>query len=180
MIAEPTVTTWFAGLLLLWDTRYEPRHRSKRQAGHGIVRYGQRGRERPAGAGVGRPPWPGWATDLSSPRTPHAEPDFLGQLAREKLLRVVEDCALDDLTRIIPEIVQVIVHSPANTMTTAWHEFREATRNSRALRLGSHRWLDAFDSTNPGPYPGEDAVVLKLGQAHEPLWLITNGPPATR
>jgi hypothetical protein len=89
---------------------------------------------------------------------------------------MLEGCALDDLARIMPEIVQVIARSSESTMTTAWNDFREAAWNARALRLGPRLWAEPTDRTNPGPYPDEDAVVIKLGQAREALWLISNAP----
>jgi len=167
------VVTSFASFLLLWATGYEPRHRcSKREIG--IGRLARRPPKGPFGARVSRPAGPGWAAEtpwmpsppaepswMSSPRAEAswmpswpAEPEFPGRLASDRLRRALEDCATDELTRIIPEIAQVIVHSSASTRATAWNDFREATGNN----------------------PQEDAVVIRLGRAHEPLWLITNAP----
>lgn len=177
MGAGRMVMTLCAGFLLA-DTAYQPRHRSKRRNGLGIGRLPLRRREDPTGAIIGRPPEPRSATgDVWMP-SPPGDPHFLDQLAAGQLRGLLEGCALDDLARIIPEIVQVIVHSSANPAATAWNEFQEATWNARALGLGSRRWLESYDRRNLGPYPDEHAVVIKLGRAHDALWVITNGPCA--
>jgi hypothetical protein len=146
------VVTSVASFLLLWATGYEPRHRSKREIG--IARLARRQREDPFGAGVSGTDGPGWPAETSWLPSPPAEPGFPDRLESDELRRALEGCPLDELTRIIPEIADVIVHSSANTMTTAWNDFRAATGNN----------------------PQEDAVVIRLGPAHEALWLITNGP----
>ncbi len=179
------VVTWFAGFLLLWDTGYEPRHRSKRQVSPGIGRLGQRWREYPFSAAAGRRSGSGSPVDASWMPSPPAEPEFGDQPAGSQLHRVIEGCALDDLAQIIPEIVQVIARSSADTMTSAWNDFREAAWNAQALRLGPGLWAESLDPSpdDPDPYPGEaatypdeDAVVIKVGQAPDALWLITNAP----
>jgi hypothetical protein len=177
MGAERMVTTWFAGFLFLWNTGYQARHRSKRRAGAGAGRPAQSAWEVTSCAEAGRPAEP--ASPETGPwmASPTAEPDFLEELADGQLRRMLEGCALEDLTRIIPEIVQVIARSSADTMTTAWNDFREATRSAGALRLGAHHWPEFLDRANLGSYPEEDAVVIKLGEADDALWLITNGPP---
>lgn len=181
------VMTWLAGFLLLGGNGYEARHRSKRQAGAGIGRLGQRRREHPPdaagsywpGSGSGSPGEPSWMP------SPSAAPEFPDQRAGNQLDRMLEGCALDDLARIIPEIVQVIARSSAETVTSAWNDFREATWNARALRLGPGLWADFMDPSpedpdpcpeKADPYPEEDAVVIKLGHARDALWLITNAP----
>jgi hypothetical protein len=89
---------------------------------------------------------------------------------------MLEACAVDDLTRIIPQIVQVVAHSSGETMTTAWNDFREATKKARPLGLDGHD-CPFLHPANPGSYPQEDAVVIKIGQANDVWWLITNGLP---
>jgi hypothetical protein len=182
------VTTWFAGFLLLWDAGYEARHRSKRQVAPGIGRLGQHRRDEPAGAG--QPPEPGPTTDGSWIPRPAAEHEFDDQPASNPLYHMLEGCALDELAQIIPEMVQVIARSSAETMTSAWNDFREAAWNARALRLGPRLWAEPFDERHlvpcseeehpyweeMDPYPEEDAVVIKFGQARDALWLITNAP----
>jgi hypothetical protein len=138
--------------MIVWDTGYEPRHRSKREIG--IGRLARRQRTDPFSIRVSPPAEPGWPTQTVWMPSPPAEPEFPDRLESDRLRRVLEGCPLDELSRVIPEIVQVIAHSSASTMTTAWNDFREATRNN----------------------PQEDAVVIRLGRAHDPWWLITNGP----
>jgi hypothetical protein len=200
MGAERMLMTWSAGFLLLSDAGYQPRHRSKRRAGLGLGRLTQRTREDVPCARVSRPTRPRepeTATWLASepfsssrdrPRTlgretggrkgfsPTAEPAYPHQLERWQLSRMLEACAVDDLTRIIPQIVQVVAHSSAQTMTTAWNDFREATKTDRPLGLDSHD-CPFLHPANPGSYPQEDAVVIKIGQANDVWWLITNGLP---
>jgi hypothetical protein len=146
------VVTSLASFLLLWATGYEPRHRSKREIG--IGRLARRQRRDIFGAGVSGTDGPGWPAETSWFPSPPPEPWFPDRLESEQLRRALEGCPLDELTRIIPEIAQVIVHSSAYTTTSAWNDFRAATRNN----------------------PQEDAVVIRLGPAHEALWLITNAP----
>jgi hypothetical protein len=184
------VTTWFAGFLLLWDAGYEPRHRSKRQVGAGIGRLAQRKRECPGSAEAGQRLGSGLPDDGPWMSSPAADPEFGDQLASNRLHRMLEGCALDDIAQIIPEMVQVIARSSAETMTSAWNDFREAAWNARALRVGPRLWAEPFDEGHltpcseeahpyleeTDPYPEEDAVVIKFGQARDALWLITNAP----
>jgi hypothetical protein len=168
--------TWSAGFLLLSDAGYQPRHRSKRRAGLGLGRLTQRTREDASCARVSRPAGPREPRTASWLASPAAEPAFPYQLERGQLLRMLEACAVDDLTRIIPQIVQVVAHSSAETMTTAWNDFREATKGPRPLGLEGHD-CPFLHPANPGPYPQENAVVIKVGQANDVWWLITNGLP---
>ena len=139
--------------MMVWDTGYEPRHRhSKREIG--IGRLARRQRKDIFRTRVSPPAEPGWPTETIWMPSPLAEPEFPDRLESDRLRRVLEGCPLDELSRVIPEIVQVIAHSSASTMTTAWNDFREAARDN----------------------PQEDAVVIRLGRAHDPWWLITNGP----
>jgi hypothetical protein len=177
------VMTWLAGFLLLGDAGYEARHRSKRQAGSGIGRLGQHRPEYPSGATASYQPWPDSPAAVPWMPSPPAAPEFADLLASNELHRLLEGCALDDLARIIPEIVQVIVGSSADAVTSAWNDFREAAWNARALRVGPGLWAEPLDPEDLGPYeeepdpfPEEDAVVIKVGQAPDVLWLITNAP----
>ncbi|HTW02413.1 MAG TPA: hypothetical protein VMF87_19070 [Streptosporangiaceae bacterium] len=150
--------TSLASFLLLWGTGYEPRHRHSRRE-IGIGRLARRQRKDVFGAGISGTDGPGWPAQTSWLPSPPPEPWFpdrleTDRLETDRLRRALEGCPADELTRIIPEIAQVIVHSKAYTMTTAWNDFRAATRNN----------------------PQEDAVVIRLGPAHEALWLITNAP----
>jgi hypothetical protein len=154
MEARRMVVTSFASFLLPWDNGYKPRHRSRRGIGSGIARLVRRRPQEDPFNAVSDPAGRQSRADNFWTLSPPAEPEFLARVERDRLRRLLEGCALDDLARIIPEIVQVIAHSSANTMTTAWNDFREANRNN----------------------PQEDAVVIKLGRAQESLWLITNEP----
>jgi len=168
--------TWSAGFLLLSDAGYQPRHRSKRRAGLGLGRLTQRTREDASGARVSRPARPREPQAASWLAGPPAQPALPYQLERGQLRRMLEGCAVDDLTRIIPQIVQVVAHSSAETMTTAWNDFREATKNAQPLGLDGHD-CPFLHPAKPGSYPEENAVVIKVGQANEVWWLITNGLP---
>jgi hypothetical protein len=148
------VMTSIASVLLVWASGYQPRHRCKRETGSGIGRLARRRRQENCFPASASRPVRQSRADSFWTLSPPAEPEFLARIERDRLRRVLEGCALDDLTGIIPEIVQVIVHSSANPMTTAWNDFREASRNN----------------------PQEDAVVIELSRAHETLWLITNEP----
>ena len=175
--------TWLSGFLLLGDAGYEARHRSKRQAGPGIGRLGHRPEYSSGAAADDYESF--WGPPVTVPwmPSPRAAPESPERVAGDQLHRVLEDCALDDLARIIPEIVQVIVGSSADTVTSAWNDFREAAWNARALRVGPGLWAEPMDPEDPDPYeededsyPEEDAVVIKVGQAPDALWLITNAP----
>jgi hypothetical protein len=176
MGAERMLMTWSAGFLLLSDAGYQPRHRSKRRAGLGLGRLTQRTRGDVSCARVSRPSRPREPQTTSWLASEPAEPAFPLQLERAQLGRMLETCAVDDLTRIIPQIVQAVAHSSAQTMTTAWNDFREATKNAQPLGLEGHD-CPFLHPASPGSYPEEDAVVIKVGQANNVWWLITNGLP---
>jgi hypothetical protein len=176
MGAERMLMTWSAGFLLLSDAGYQPRHRSKRRAGLGLGRLTQRTREDASCARVGRPAGPRETQIASWLSSPAAEPALPYRPERGQLVRMLEACAVDDLTRIIPQIVQVVAHSSGETKTTAWNDFREATKKARPLGLDGHD-CPFLHPANPGSYPQEDAVVIKVGQANNVWWLITNGLP---
>jgi hypothetical protein len=176
MGAERMLMTWSAGFMLLSDAGYQPRHRSKRRAGLGLGRLTQRTREDASCARVSRPARPREPRTASWLASLPAEPAFPYQLERGQLRRMLETCAVDDLTRIIPQIVQVVAHSSAETMTTAWNDFREATKNGQPLGLDDHD-CPFLHPANPGSYPQENAVVIKVGHANDVWWLITNGLP---
>ena len=175
------VVTSIASFLLLWEAGYQPRHRSKREIG--IGRLARRRKEDPLSTRVSEPAERGWPTQtpwmpsppaatrwlpsppaatcwLPSPSTqtswmpsPPAEPELPDRFENDRLRDVLEGFPLDELTRLIPEIVHSVVLSSANTVMTAWNDFREDWNNLQ-----------------------EDAVVIRLGRAHEAWWLITNGP----
>lgn len=178
MGAERMFIHGFAGLMM-WDFGYQPRHRSTRRALVSAGRLSLDGWDDPPFPGDGRPDWPESQTDASWLASPADEPDLLDQLTSDQLRRLLERCALDDRTRNIPELVLAIGHSShsAATLTSAWREFRQATRDSYALRLRTRRWTEFFGREDLGTHPDEDAVELKLHQADDAWWLITNGLP---
>jgi hypothetical protein len=168
--------SWFAGVLVS-DTGYQPRHRSIRRTGNGFDRLDF------TGEGV-------LPESESSPTEadPFAGPlvldedqesqDFLDQLTFGEIRRILEGCALDDPTKIVPELVQLIAHSahtPA-TLTRAWREFEEATRDVYAMHLRNRDWSAVFRRDEASSDPNEDATALMLSYADDAWRLITRGP----
>jgi hypothetical protein len=78
------VMTWFAGFLLLADTGYQPRHRSKRRAGLGIGRLAHRAEDR-SSVGVSRPAGPESLTEAIWLASHPAEPGELEQVPGAEL-----------------------------------------------------------------------------------------------
>jgi hypothetical protein len=177
MGAERTMTGWLAGILI-GDIGYQPRHRSTRRD--------LAGADLPVSEwddhSCGWDEWPDYRdapTDPSWLVGPAGQPDILDQLTSDELRRLLEDCALDDVTKNIPDLVRAIGHSSHTTatLTSAWREFRQCTRDAYALRLRTRGgWAESFGD-DQGHYPGADAVALKLRQADDAWWLITNGLP---
>jgi hypothetical protein len=100
-----------------------------------------------------------------------------GRMTPDEIRHVLEGCALDDLSRVVPELVHLIAHSShtAMTLTVAWTEFEEATRAAYALHLRMRQWSDFFRQDQLGANPGGDAVAIKLSRADEAWQLITRG-----
>ncbi len=85
-------------------------------------------------------------------------------------------------TRVVPELVQLIAHSshtPA-TITRAWSEFEEATRDVYALHLRIRNWSALFSRDELGACPHEDAAESVLSYADYAWRLITRGPMGAR
>jgi hypothetical protein len=103
--------------------------------------------------------------------------DFVDQLTGDQLRQVLEGCALDDVERIVRPLVKSIAHSShtATTLASAWSNFQRSTRDAYALHVGASRWWDFFKREELGSHPAEDAVELKLREADDAWWLITNG-----
>ena len=168
--------TWLT-VLRPSDTAYQPRHRSTRQGGNDAARFDE------DTWAVDSPGQPGQSTSAQpwsdryevTDGTP--EPDFLDLLTVGEIRRMLEGCAMDDVTEIVPELVALIAHSshtPA-TLASAWNEFAEATRDAYALHL---RIRDGSDCSGHGEFgadPGADAVVVGLTQADDAWQLITRG-----
>jgi len=162
-----------------WHIGYHPRHRSTRQD---LADADLQATE----------PWDAptedWDRLLSGPEQVPAEsswpageakPDFLDQLTGDQLRQVLEGCALDDVERIVRPLVQSIAHSShsATTLASAWSDFQRSTRDAYALHVGASRWSDFFTRNELGSHPAEDAVELKLREADDAWWMITNGVP---
>ena len=172
--------TWFAGVLLA-DTGYQPRHRSTRQIGHGIDGIDGTGQDGVSGQGGGganaveanssaRLAAFGLAGDQSAQ-------DFPDQLTLGQIRRILEGCALDDPTKVVPELVQLIAHSshtPA-TLTAAWSGFEEATRDVYTLHLRLRDWSALFRCSEVSTEADEDAATLMLSYADDAWRLITLG-----
>jgi hypothetical protein len=140
--------------------------RFDRDAWHGIS-PGQPGR--PTGAR----PWadPNETIDATS------EPDFLDLLTIGEIRRMLEGCALDDVSQIVPELVGLIAHSSHTraTLTSAWNEFADATRDAFALHARLRDGSDCFGRAQFGADHGADAVVAMMTYADEAWQLITRG-----
>ncbi len=178
MGAERMTTGWVGGLAA-GDVGYQPRHRSTRQA---VV-------------GVGRQPWRTWrdlsraarrrraradsVTDASWLTGSARQPDFLDQLTSDEVHRLAEDWALAGGTTNVPELVHDVAHSShtAATLTSAWREFQQCTREARELRMRTRKWAECYGREYVGQCPDTGAAILKARQADTAWWLITNGLP---
>ena len=160
------------------DIGYQPRHRSTRRDPADIDLPESEWYDHPGGWDDGQ-----YYREAPTSRSwlvgPVGQPDVLDQLTSDELRRLLEDCALDDVTKNLPDLVRAIGHSSHTTatLTSAWREFRQCTRDAYALRLRSRdRWAERLGDDH-GQHPGGDAVALKLRQADDAWWLITNGLP---
>jgi hypothetical protein len=119
----------------------------------------------------------GTSADAPEQASESAEPDVLDQLTSGQLRRILEGCAINDVTKITPEIVTLIAHSShsAATLAGAWRDFQQATRDSYELHLGRRAWWEFFDGQDLGPFPEIQAVEIKLREADDAWSLITNG-----
>src|SRR5262245_48436232 len=92
---------WVAGLLV-WDLGYQPRHRSTRRVMYGTDLPDPEWDDRSYGQGQ----WPccrAVPTDPSWLVGPAELPDVLDQLTSDQVRRLLEDCALDDVSKNIPD-----------------------------------------------------------------------------
>jgi hypothetical protein len=154
---------------------YQPRHRSPRWdkaderilAGLPPVRFG-------GSASIGPSDAPSWLSDDCG------DSDFLGELTSGQIRRMLEGSAINDkCTRSIPELVHRVAHSShtSATLIGAWADFRNATRDAHALRLGRRAWWEFFRPHDLGSSPQAEAVQIKLSLADDAWWSITNGAP---
>jgi hypothetical protein len=177
-----------------WLTRYQPRHRSTRQAAaesewlatdtwaESLPALD----DEPTDAGQWTDPEPQADQLTQADQVPQpdesgpasqGESDLHDHLSSDQLRHLLEGCALDDVARIVRPLVQIIAHSSHSTTTlaSAWGEFRRSTRDAYALHVGACRWSDFFKREELGFYPAEDAVERKLREADHAWQLLTTG-----
>jgi len=102
----------------------------------------------------------------------------MSQITSGEIRGILEGCAInDDLTNIVPELVRVIADSSHTngTLTSAWNEFQEATRDAYALHLHKRAWWEFFGRQDLGSCPEEQAVEMKLSLADDAWGLIRHG-----
>jgi hypothetical protein len=177
--AERMMTGWLAALLM-WEFGYQPRHRSTRQAVTSAGRLPEDDWDDHSFGQPGPPDWPGAPSDASWLAGPVGRPDYLDQLTSDEIRRLLEGCALDDVTRNVPDLVHAIGHSSHTTatLTSAWSNFRQSTRDAYALRLRARNKAARGEHDNLGArLLAAEAVELKLRQADDAWRLITNGLP---
>jgi len=168
--------TWLTGVLPL-DTGYQPRHRSTRRGELDIDRPRDSWHDRlpelesgPAAAGP--------SSEMVGVKEDSPAQCFLDQMTVGEVRRILEGCALHDVTRVVPELVQLIAHSshtPA-TITRAWSEFEEATRDVYALHLRIRNWSALIRRDELSACPHEGAAESMLSYADSAWRLITRGP----
>ena len=172
--------TWFAGVLPL-DTGYQPRHRSTRRGELDIDRLEDNWHE-PLPEAESGPDGARRSSEMVEGTEDLPAQCFLDQMTVGEVRRILEGCALHDVTRVVPELVQLIAHSshtPA-TITRAWSEFEEATRDVYALHLRIRNWSGLLRRDELGTCPHEDAAESMLSYADYAWRLITQGPMGAR
>jgi hypothetical protein len=195
--AERMALMWLAALLRP-EHDYHPRHRSPRRDAH----------DDEFGAATS-PGWyddsPAWNEDLNGPSSDnlngppeeagesgpgadapggaeddHSE-DFLDQLTIGEIRRILEGCAVNDPTEVVPELVTLIAHSShtPDTLLRAWAEFEEATRDVFAIQHRMRDWSAFFSRNMPPSGPDADPVTIMRRQADEAWQHITRGQLAS-
>jgi hypothetical protein len=165
--------TWLS-MGLLGEHRYQPRHRSTGRTGNGFEKpdpYWFAISSEPGS----RPATVGSSAERFEVDADHPSQDFLDQMAMGEIRRILEGCALDDPTTVVPDLVQLIAHSshtPA-TLANAWSQFEEASRDVYALHLRIRDWSALFRRDEH-----DEAVALMLSYADEAWRMITLGPQA--
>ncbi len=180
--------TWLTGVQPS-EARHQPRHRSTRRGETQIDQYDRAWRDympelagRPADPGPVRPVRPvrpvSPVSEASEATDDQAGESFLDQLTAGEVRRILEGCALHDLSRTIPELVQHIAHSshtPA-TITKAWSEFEEATRDMYALHLPRDDRSALFRATEQNSCSDPEMAAIVRSYADHAWQLITRGP----
>ena len=107
-----------------------------------------------------------------------AAPDLLNQLTLGQLRCLLEACASSDYVHAVPQIANLVAHPShtAETLSIAWHAFRQCTRDAYALHRGSRHWRDFFGPEDLGADPARTATEIKFGLADDAWWQIINGP----
>jgi hypothetical protein len=166
--------TWHA-LGLPGENRYQPRHRSTGRTENGFDEPGSYWLDHLSGPGSGSV-----TTGPSAERQEFDDDqpaqDFRDQMTFGEIRRILEGCALDDPTTVVPDLVQLIAHSshtPA-TLASAWSQFEQASRDVYALHLRIRDWSALFRRDEP-----DEAVALMLSYADEAWRMITLGSQAT-
>ena len=168
--------TWLTGVLPV-DTGYQPRHRSTRRGEHDIDQLRNSWHD-PLLEPESEPAAAGPSSEMVEVTEDSPAQCFLDQMTVGEVRRILEGCALHDVTRVVPELVQLIAHSshtPA-TITRAWTEFEEATRDVYALHLRIRSWSALFRRDELGGCPHEEAAESVLSYADYAWRLITRGP----
>jgi hypothetical protein len=180
--------TWLTGVQPS-EAGYQPRHRSTRRGETQIDQYDRAWRDYPPER-AGRPAVPGRfgptrtvrpvspVSEASEATDEQAGESFLDQLTAGEVRRILEGCALHDLSRAIPELVHHIAHSshtPA-TITMAWSEFEEATRDMYALHLRGDDRSVPSKGTEKTSGPDQEMVAIVRSYADYAWQLITRGP----
>src|SRR5262245_57873003 len=109
MGAERMGMTWFTGVLPL-DTGYQPRHRSTRRGELDIDRLEDNWRE-PLPEAESGPDGARPSSEMVEVTEDLPAQCFLDQMTVGEVRRILEGCALHDVTRVVPELVQLIAHS---------------------------------------------------------------------
>lgn len=176
--------TWLSGATPS-EAGYQPRHRSTRRGDTQIVQD-YRAWQDYLPELAGRPEDPGPVSPVSPVcETSEATDDqaygsFLDQLTVGEVRRILEGCALHDLSRAVPELVHHIAHAshtPA-TIYKAWSEFEEATRDMYALHLRGDDRSAAFKANEDSSCPDQELVTIVCNYADYAWQLITCGPVA--
>jgi hypothetical protein len=155
----------------LGEDKYQPRHRSTGRTRNGFDEPDLYWIANSSGPGSG-PAHASSSAERLEIDDDHPAQDFLDQMTFSEIRRILEGCALDDPTTVVPDLVQLIAdssHTPA-TLASAWRQFEEATRDVYALHLRIRDWSALFRRDEP-----DDAVALMLSYADEAWRMITLG-----
>jgi hypothetical protein len=176
MGAERMGMTWLADVLPP-DTGYRPRHRSTRQGEldiDGLEDSWHDHLPEPESSFADAGP----SSDIAEVTEDRSAQCFLDQMTVGDVRRILEGCALQNVTRVVPELVQLIAHSshtPA-TITRAWSEFEEATRDVYASHLRYRSWSAVVRRAELGACPHDEAAESVVSYADYAWQLITQGP----